>query len=61
MKKILIFLLIIQIQNINSQKILKDYPLSKIIEETSGLEIIGDYFCEHIMILEEILAFTIFQ
>ena len=47
MKKILIFLLIIQIQNINSQKILKDYPLSKIIEETSGLEIIGDYFVTH--------------
>lgn len=47
MKKILIFLLIIQIQNINSQKILKDYPLSKTIEETSGLEIIGDYFVTH--------------
>ena len=45
MKKILIFLLIIQ--NINSQKILKDYPLSKTIEETSGLEIIGDYFVTH--------------
>ena len=45
MKKILIFLLIIQ--NINSQKILRDYPLSKTIEETSGLEIIGDYFVTH--------------
>jgi len=47
MKKILLFILLIQIQFINSQKILKDYPLSNTIEETSGLEIIDNMLITH--------------
>ena len=34
--------------NLHTHKyIVNDYPLSKIIEETSGLEIIGDYLITH--------------
>ena len=47
MKKLLILFLLIQIQFINSQKILKDYPLSNTIEETSGLEIIDNMLITH--------------
>ena len=35
------------LEEIRSQKIQKDYPLSNIIEETSGLEIIDDVFITH--------------
>ena len=44
MKKIFILIAFVQFQFTYSQIIVDDYPLSKIIEETSGLEIIGDYF-----------------
>ena len=47
MKKIFLLIVLIQFQFINSQKILNDYPLSKIVEETSGLEVIGDYLITH--------------
>jgi hypothetical protein len=47
MKKLLALILLIQIQFINSQKILKDYPLSNTIEETSGLEIIDNMLITH--------------
>ena len=47
MKKIAILLIIIISQTISSQKIEKDYPLSNIIEETSGLEIVDDLFVTH--------------
>ena len=47
MKKIFILIAFVQFQFIYSQIIVSDYPLSKIIEETSGLEIIGDYFITH--------------
>ena len=47
MKKILIlFLLFISIKTY-SQEIIEDYPLSNIIEETSGLEIVGDMLLTH--------------
>jgi len=42
MKYIFILILLIQIQTISSQQILEDHPLSKTIEETSGLEIIDN-------------------
>jgi hypothetical protein len=45
MKKIIF--LIATMQFTFSQTIVNDYPLSKIIEETSGLEIIGNYFITH--------------
>lgn len=47
MKKIILISLILCLQKVSSQKIRKDYPLSKIIEETSGLEIIDDLFITH--------------
>ena len=47
MKNIILILIIICLQKVSSQKIKKDYPLSKIIEETSGLEIIDDLFVTH--------------
>ena len=47
MKKIFILIAFVQFQFTYSQIIVNDYPLSKIIEETSGLEIIGDYFITH--------------
>jgi hypothetical protein len=47
MKKIAILLIIIISQTISSQKIEKDYPLSNIIEETSGLEIVDNLFVTH--------------
>jgi hypothetical protein len=47
MKKIFFLIAFVQFQFIYSQIIISDYPLSKIIEETSGLEIIGDYFITH--------------
>ena len=47
MKKIFILIALVQFQSTYSQIIVDDYPLSKIIEETSGLEIIGDYFITH--------------
>ena len=47
MKKIKLLILVFFLQEINSQKILHDYPLSNVIEETSGLEIVGDMFITH--------------
>ena len=47
MKKIFIVIAFLQFQFTYSQIIVSDYSLSKIIEETSGLEIIGDYFITH--------------
>jgi len=47
MKIIILLFLVFSIQKINSQKILKDYPLSDIIEETSGLEIVDDMLITH--------------
>ena len=47
MKKITLLFLVFFLQEINSQKILNDYPLSNIIEETSGLEIVDDMFVTH--------------
>ena len=47
MKKIAILLIIIISQTISSQKIEKDYPLSNIINETSGLEIVDNLFVTH--------------
>jgi len=47
MKKIFILIAFVQIQSTYSQIIVDDYPLSKIIDETSGLEIIEDYFITH--------------
>ena len=47
MKKMFLAIVLIQFQFINSQKILNDYPLSKLVEETSGLEVIGDYLITH--------------
>jgi hypothetical protein len=47
MKKIFIIIAFVQFQFTYSQIIVDDYPLSKIIEETSGLEIIGDYLITH--------------
>ena len=47
MKKIILLLILFSLQKVSSQKIKKDYPLSKIIEETSGLEIIDDLFITH--------------
>ena len=41
MKKLFVIFLI-QFQLVFSQKILNDFPLSKVVEETSGLEVIGD-------------------
>jgi len=47
MKKIFIVIAFFHFQFTYSQIIVDDYPLSKIIEETSGLEIIGDYLITH--------------
>ena len=47
MKIIILLFLVFSLQKINSQKILKDYPLSDIIEETSGLEIVDDMLITH--------------
>tara|TARA_B100000768_G_C11284579_1_gene381360 strand:- start:5499 stop:6323 length:825 start_codon:yes stop_codon:yes gene_type:complete len=47
MKKIAILLIIIISENISSQKIEKDYPLSNTIEETSGLEIVDNLLITH--------------
>jgi hypothetical protein len=47
MKKISIIIAFVQFQFACSQVIVDDFPLSKIIEETSGLEIIGDYLITH--------------
>lgn len=47
MKKITLLVLVFFLKEINSQKILNDYPLSNIIEETSGLEIVDDMFVTH--------------
>ena len=47
MKYIFILILLIQIQTISSQQILEDHPLSKTIEETSGLEIIDNMLITH--------------
>ena len=47
MKKIFILISFVQFQFTYSQIIVNDFPLSKIIEETSGLEIIGDYLITH--------------
>jgi hypothetical protein len=47
MKIIILLFLVFSLQKINSQKILKDYPLSDIIEETSGLEIVDDMLVTH--------------
>ena len=47
MKIIILLFLVCSLQKINSQKILKDYPLSDIIEETSGLEIVDDMLITH--------------
>ena len=47
MKKLLILTIIFFLQEINSQKVEKDYPLSNIIEETSGLELIDNEFITH--------------
>ena len=47
MKKIILISLIFLFQKINSQEIIKDFPLSKKIEETSGLEIINNQFITH--------------
>jgi hypothetical protein len=41
LKKLFVIFLI-QFQLVFSQKILNDFPLSKVVEETSGLEVIGD-------------------
>ena len=47
MKIIILLFLVFSLQKINSQKILKDYPLSDIIKETSGLEIVDDMLVTH--------------
>ncbi|MDB4086708.1 hypothetical protein N9523_03420 [Flavobacteriaceae bacterium] len=47
MKYIFILILLVQIQTISSQQILEDHPLSKTIEETSGLEIIDNMLITH--------------
>ncbi|MBT7554481.1 MAG: hypothetical protein HN599_04250 [Flavobacteriaceae bacterium] len=47
MKKIFLIVFIFFLQKTTSQKICKDYPLSKIIEETSGLEIINNLLITH--------------
>ena len=47
MKKILLLFVILLFQELSSQKIKKDYPLSKEIEETSGLEIVDDLLVTH--------------
>ena len=47
MKPFFILIALVQFQLIHSQTIVSDYPLSKIIDETSGLEIIGDFFITH--------------
>ena len=41
MKKLFVIFLI-QFQLVFSQKIINDFTLSKVVEETSGLEVIGD-------------------
>mgnify|MGYP001200758672 FL=1 len=45
-KNLILFLLFISIKTY-SQEIIEDYPLSNIIEETSGLEIVGDMLLTH--------------
>ncbi|MBT4709857.1 MAG: hypothetical protein HOB81_06280 [Flavobacteriaceae bacterium] len=47
MKKSLILFFIFFLTKIHSQEVIKDYPLSNIVEETSGLEIIGDLLITH--------------
>lgn len=47
MKPFFILIALVQFQLIHSQTIVSNYPLSKIIDETSGLEIIGDFFVTH--------------
>ncbi len=47
MKRLSIILIMCFLHNVSSQKIKKDYPLSKKIEETSGLEIIDNQFVTH--------------
>jgi len=47
MKYIFILILLVQIQTLSSQQILEDHPLSKTIEETSGLEIIDNMLITH--------------
>ena len=44
MKKSFILFFIFFLTIIHSQEVIKDYPLSNIIEETSGLEIVGDFW-----------------
>ena len=47
MKKIFLIVFIFFLQKTTSQTIYKDYPLSKIIEETSCLEIINNLLITH--------------
>jgi hypothetical protein len=47
MKNKLYFILLILSQNLICQQILEDHPLSKTIEETSGLEIIDNMLITH--------------
>jgi len=47
MKKYFILFFLFIFINVHSQKVIKDYPLSDIIEETSGLEIVGDLLVTH--------------
>jgi len=47
MKKILLLFVVLLFQELSSQEIKKDFPLSKEIEETSGLEIVDDLFVTH--------------
>ena len=47
MKKILLLFIVLLFQELSSQEIKKDFPLSKEIEETSGLEIVDDLFVTH--------------
>ena len=47
MKNKLYFILLILSQNLICQQILEDHPLSKTIEETSGLEIINNMLITH--------------
>jgi hypothetical protein len=47
MKKFYILFFLFILIEIHSQEVIKDYPLSNIIEETSGLEIVGDLLVTH--------------
>ena len=44
MNKITLFIIVLISSNCFSQKVQKDFQLSKILDETSGLEIVDDLF-----------------